>query len=84
MNIFSFLGSGKQKCFFSLVTGQFSRYLVTQRIFVIVKFLSIVDKNSAAQLAFQAAFKVLSSALALASYLQNPAKERAAKVVVYW
>lgn len=46
---------------------------------MIVKLLSIVDKNPAAQLAFQASFKVLSSALALTSYLQNPAKERAAK-----
>lgn len=41
--------------------------------------LSIVDKNPAAQLAFQAPLKTHFSALALASYLQNAAKERAAK-----
>lgn len=46
---------------------------------MIVEMLSTVDKNPAAQLAFQAPRKAPFSALALASYLQNAAKERGAK-----
>lgn len=46
---------------------------------MIVEILSIVDKNSAAQLALQTSPDAPSSALGPASYLQNAAGERATK-----